>query len=229
MKQIESLKMLNKKKSRYAGKTTNILFVLILLILLSESFAQTVYEVTPGTKGNEIVLTVANVSEENSAQNVSIVLTKKSSSLTFSKETETIEMIDTKAEAEAKFTFDVERKAPITQKDTIEFMITSSDGIMMMKSFIFSYTGPKEFKLEQNYPNPFNPATSIQYQVSSISTVSLKVYDILGREVATLVNEEQQPGYYEVQFNGSSLASGLYIYRLQAGSFVSVKKMMMVK
>ena len=231
MKQIESLKMLNKKKSRYSEKTNNILFVLILflLLLLSESFAQTIYELTPGTKGNEISLTVANVSETNPATNVEVILSKKSSSLTFSKETETIEMIDAKAEAEAKFTFDINRNIPINHKDTIEFMITSPDGIMMTKQFNFSYTFPKEYKLEQNYPNPFNPTTSIQYQVSSISSVSLKVYDILGSEVATLVNEEQQPGYYEVQFNGNSLASGLYIYRLNAGSYVSVKKMLMVK
>jgi type 1 fimbria pilin len=205
----------------------------IIIMLFGTMMAQNIYEVTPGTKRNEITLTVANVSEENSAQNVSIVLTKKSSSLTFNKETETIESIEAKAEAEAKFTFDVERKAPITHKDTIEFMITSPDGIMMTKSFIFSYTGPKEFKLEQNYPNPFNPATVISYQLPVIGNVSLKVYDILGSEVATLVNEEQQPGYYEVQFNGNSLASGLYIYRLSAnsgaGNYISTKKMMMIK
>ena len=201
----------------------------IIIMLFGTMMAQNIYEVTPGTKRNEIVLTVANVSEENSAQNVSVVLTRKSPTLSFSKETETIEMIDAKAEAEAKFTFDINRNAPINHKDTIEFMITSSDGIMMMKQFIFSYTGPKEFKLEQNYPNPFNPATVISYQLPVIGNVSLKVYDILGSEVATLVNEEQQPGYYEVQFNGSSLASGMYVYRLIANNYVSVKKMLMVK
>jgi hypothetical protein len=210
-------------------KLIKILLVLFFLLLICKSFAQNTYEVTPGTKGNEIKLTVANVSEENSAQNVSVVLTRKSSALSFNKETETIEIIEAKAEAEAMFTFDVERTVSINRKDTVEFMIFDASGIMMMKQFIFSYTVPKEFKLEQNYPNPFNPTTRIQYQVSSISSVTLKVYDILGSEVATLVNEEQQPGYYEVQFNGSSLASGMYIYRLSAGDFVSVKKMVMVK
>jgi hypothetical protein len=218
--------------------TIKFLLVLFLLLLLSVSvIAQNIYEVTPGTKGNEIKLTVANVSEENSAQNVSVVLTRKSSALNFSKETETIELLDAKAEAEALFTFDVERNASINKKDTIEFMIFDASGIwnirhfdgMMMKQFIFSYTVPKEFKLEQNYPNPFNPTTRIQYQVSSISSVTLKVYDILGSEVVTLVNEQQQPGYYEVQFNAANLASGMYVYRLQAGDFVSVKKMLMIK
>jgi hypothetical protein len=211
-------------------------FLLFILLLLSASYAQTVYELTPGTKGNEIKLTVANVSETNPANYVSVVLTKKSTSLSFNKEEETIETLEAKAEAEAKFTFDVNRNAPVNlpdgkagKRDTIEFMIFDASGIMMTKQFIFSYTGPKEFKLEQNFPNPFNPTTRIQYQVSSISSVSLKVYDILGSEVATLVKEEQQPGYYEVQFNAANFASGMYIYRFTAGSYVSVKKMLMIK
>jgi len=200
-----------------------------LLLLCYSVFAQTIYEVQPGTKGNEIKLTVANVSEETSAQNVSVVLTKKSSALSFNKEEETIELIESKAEAEALFTFDVERNASINKKDTIEFMITDGSGIMMTKSFIFSYTVPKEFKLEQNYPNPFNPSTTIQYQLPEESKVTLKVYDILGGEVATLVNEEQDAGYKEVKFNATNCASGMYVYRLSAGNFISTKKMMLLK
>lgn len=179
--------------------------------------------------GKEIKLTVANVSEENSAQNVSVVLTRKSPALSFNKETETIEMIEAKAEAETKFTFEVERNVSINKKDTIEFMITDGSGIMMTKQFIFNYTGPKEFKLEQNYPNPFNPKTVIGYQLPVSGNVSLKVYDILGSEVVTLVEGEQQPGYYEIQFNATNLASGMYVYRLQAGDYVSVKKNTLLK
>ena len=108
-------------------------------------------------------------------------------------------------------------------------MITDRNGLMMMKTFIFNYTGPKEFKLEQNFPNPFNPTTTIQYQLPAEARVTLKVYDILGSEVATLVNEVQEAGYKEVQFNGSNYASGMYIYRLTSGNFSSIKKMMLVK
>ncbi|MFN3427377.1 MAG: T9SS type A sorting domain-containing protein, partial [Candidatus Thermochlorobacter sp.] len=87
-----------------------------------------------------------------------------------------------------------------------------------------------EYKLEQNYPNPFNPATNIKYSIRSAGLVSLKVYDLLGREVATLVNQVQQPGEYQVTFNASNLtASGMYIYRLQAGNFTRTMKMMVVK
>ena len=201
----------------------------IIILLFEITIAQTIYEVQPGTKGNEIKLTVANVSEENPATNVNIVLTRKSSALSFNKETETIEMIEAKAEAEALFTFDINRNATVNKKDTIDFIITDANGLMMSKSFIFSYTGPKEFKLEQNFPNPFNPTTKIQYQLPQDSRVTLKVYDILGSEVATLVNEEQEAGYKEVQFNGNNIASGMYVYRLQAGDFISTKKMMLLK
>jgi len=205
-------------------------FLLIILLFISQSVkAQTVYEVTPGTKGNEIKLMVANVSDENTAENVNVVLTKKSSSLVFSKEEVTLELLEAKAEAKASFTFNVDRDAPINKKDTIDFMITSSDGILMTKQFIFSYTGPKEFKLDQNFPNPFNPTTKIQYQIPQDAIVTLKVYDILGSEVATLVNEEQEAGYKEVQFNGVNFASGTYVYRLQAGDYVAIKKMLMLK
>ncbi|MFQ3597325.1 MAG: T9SS type A sorting domain-containing protein [Chloroherpetonaceae bacterium] len=96
---------------------------------------------------------------------------------------------------------------------------------------------PKTFVLEQNYPNPFNPTTIINYQLPTASTVSLKVYDVLGKEVATLVNGRQAAGSYNFNFNASTLASGVYFYRLQASAtngasgsnFVETKKMMLVK
>ncbi len=88
---------------------------------------------------------------------------------------------------------------------------------------------PKQFTLSQNYPNPFNPTTVISYQLPTASTVSLKIYDVLGKEVATLVNGRQEAGTYNFNFNASNLASGIYFYRFQAGNFVQVRKMMLVK
>ena len=94
-----------------------------------------------------------------------------------------------------------------------------------------------EFKLNQNYPNPFNPNTKIKYTIPSVTLrqaqsdilVTLKVYDILGREVATLVNEEKPAGEYEVEFDGSNLPSGIYFYQIRAGSFAETKKMVLLK
>jgi hypothetical protein len=88
---------------------------------------------------------------------------------------------------------------------------------------------PIEFALKQNYPNPFNPTTNIVYSLAESADVKLVVYDILGRRVATLVNELQTEGIHTINFNASNLASGTYIYRIEAGSFVSVKKMILVK
>jgi hypothetical protein len=89
----------------------------------------------------------------------------------------------------------------------------------------------KEFNLHQNYPNPFNPSTIIQYSVSSRQFVTLKVYDVLGNEVATLVNEEKAAGLYNVQFtmNNVQLSSGIYFYQLKAGSYIDTKKMICLK
>ncbi|HQF44129.1 MAG TPA: T9SS type A sorting domain-containing protein, partial [Ignavibacteriaceae bacterium] len=85
------------------------------------------------------------------------------------------------------------------------------------------------FNLEQNYPNPFNPSTTIKYSVAERSNVNIKVYDMLGKEVASLVNTVKEAGSYEVNFNASNLASGMYVYTITAGNFTSSKKMMLMK
>jgi hypothetical protein len=88
---------------------------------------------------------------------------------------------------------------------------------------------PSSFTLYQNYPNPFNPTTRIKYQVASAEKVNLIVYDILGREIATLVNETKPVGNHEVEFDASKLPSGIFFYRLQSGDFTQTKKMMVIK
>jgi Secretion system C-terminal sorting domain len=88
---------------------------------------------------------------------------------------------------------------------------------------------PLEFSLQQNYPNPFNPATVLRYALPVQTHVSLTVYNAIGQNVATLVNGELAAGEHEARFDGTGFASGLYFYRLQAGSFVATKKMMLVK
>ena len=88
---------------------------------------------------------------------------------------------------------------------------------------------PDVFYLGQNYPNPFNPTTNIQYSIPQEGMVSLKVYDLLGKEVATLVNEPQQAGTFDVSFDGSNLASGVYYYMLTSGDLKATKKLMLTK
>ncbi len=88
---------------------------------------------------------------------------------------------------------------------------------------------PERFALEQNYPNPFNPATVIKYQLPKASNVKIRVFDLLGQEVAKLIDGNIEAGYHQVEFNGSDLASGLYLYKIEADGFTDVKKMMLVK
>jgi hypothetical protein len=88
---------------------------------------------------------------------------------------------------------------------------------------------PVQYKLEQNYPNPFNPVTTIKYAVAERSRVIIKVYNIAGEEIVTLVNEEKDRGWYEVKFRAEEISSGIYLCRMQAGNYVSIKKMMLLK
>ena len=88
---------------------------------------------------------------------------------------------------------------------------------------------PKEFALQQNYPNPFNPSTSIKFDIPVLSNAKLAIYDITGRELAVLVNQELQPGSYEYKWNASQFASGIYFYRIKAGSFIHTKRMVLIK
>ncbi|MBK7632567.1 MAG: T9SS type A sorting domain-containing protein [Ignavibacteriales bacterium] len=127
-------------------------------------------------------------------------------------------------------------------EDTLRFVFTFMDGNVYSFSKTIPISGeghpsavedeevlPKEFSLSQNYPNPFNPSTSIQYSIGSRQFVSLKIYDVIGNEVATLVNEYRNSGSYDTEFNADKLSSGVYYYQLRAGSFVQTKKMILMK
>jgi hypothetical protein len=97
-------------------------------------------------------------------------------------------------------------------------------GISLISSEI-----PTENKLYNNYPNPFNPSSNIKYQIIKNANTVLRVYDILGKEVITLVNEKQSPGIYGVTFDGSNLPNGIYFYSIHSGDFTDTKRMVLIK
>jgi hypothetical protein len=105
-----------------------------------------------------------------------------------------------------------------------DFSFTNTTDVEKEKSIL-----PNNLELLQNYPNPFNPTTMISYQLSAKGYTTLKVYDEIGREVATLVNEAKEAGYYSVTFDGSKLSSGIYLAKLQSGDKVQIKKMSLIK
>ena len=90
-------------------------------------------------------------------------------------------------------------------------------------------TVPSRFALQQNYPNPFNPATTISFTLPSRSYVSLKVFDLIGREIATIFSEEMSAGTYSKRWDAEKISSGIYFYRLQAGTFTETKKLVLLK
>ena len=103
---------------------------------------------------------------------------------------------------------------PTSNIDSVNFnMMPLFVGLKQISSSV-----PNEYKLYQNYPNPFNPMTNIKYQISKAGFVILKIYDILGRQISTLINEKQTPGSYNVTFDATSLSSGVYFYKLQTGN-----------
>ena len=125
--------------------------------------------------------------------------------------------------------------------DTISAIVVSgSDTVIIFEKAVLAYIMPVKvsneeidgvdrYFLYQNFPQPFNPTTTIKYQIANIRFVKLKVYDVLGNEIATLVEAEKSAGNYEVEFDGTGLPSGIYFYKLQAGNFVETKKMLLLK
>jgi len=115
----------------------------------------------------------------------------------------------------------------------VDGFAVGEDGIILKRDEISSVKQDETFitnyNLSQNYPNPFNPSTTIKYKIPEITFVTIKVYDVLGNEVATLVNEEKPAGSYEVEFIGTDLPSGIYFYKLHTASFVETKKMVLLK
>ena len=191
--------------------------LIILILFVSQILAQTIYEIPFAAKGNEIELSVYNDSE-NDLGNVQISAIDFPNGINFvSIETE-INSLNPKSEEIVSFTFDVDNEAAVMEESVLKFAITSN-AQNWSKEIKIVILPTEKFELNQNYPNPFNPTTTISYaiparNIRSTSEVLLFIYDILGRQVSKLVDDNQRPGFYKVEWNASNLSSGMYIYQL---------------
>jgi hypothetical protein len=210
--------------------------IIALLTITSLSVAQKAYDIPFASKGNTIELAIAN-SSSLTVEGVKVEVTSIPEGIKFTEKTVTLPTLKTKEELTASFIFSVEKTVKVNKQDTLRFTITDKTGQKWTKEIKISITPPTTYELLQNYPNPFNPTTTIEYQLPGVGTrytVSLKVYDVIGREVANLVNEQQEPGYYQKTFDARRYASGMYIYRLvatdeQNNQHVFQKKMILLR
>jgi hypothetical protein len=209
-------------------------YILIFVLCANIAIAQTdsSYSIPFASKGNTIDLTVANTSKI-ATQGVSVTVSNAPSWVKFDSTRQTIKSLAASSEQSASFSFAVDKSAPVGKSQALTFSITAN-GQTWTKSIAIKITAPQTFTLYQNFPNPFNPTTVISYELSKDSRVHLKIYDMLGREVMMLADEQQVAGFYQKTFNASRFASGVYIYRLiatddQKKQHVFQKKMVMLK
>ena len=191
------------------------------------------YEIPFASSGNVIELSVSNTSIM-SAKQVKVELTNAPEWLKFNTKQVTLQTIKAKEEQAATFNFSVDKMAEVNKEQTLNFSIADLSGQKWSKDIKFKVAPPANYELFQNYPNPFNPTSKIEYQLPANCDITLKVYDLLGREVASLVDERQETGYHQSTFDASRLASGTYIYRIialddQNNRHVFQKKMIVLK
>jgi len=181
------------------------IIILAVIVLSSSLFAQSIYEIPFASKGNIIELEIGNDTRTN-IENILIKLEEFPEWVNFNIK----DVVLANNRETAKFVFDITEDAKQDEASSLQFTLTKNGQLLGEKRIQIKVLPPKEYKLFQNYPNPFNPSTIIRYSIPQNEkdvTVKLIIFDILGREVRTLVNQKQQPGNYKVEFNATNLSS----------------------
>ncbi len=183
----------------------------ILICISAQGFSQ--HFIPFASAGNRIELSVANESMM-SANDVTVEVSVAPRWLQFSSLKSQISQLEPSATQTASFTFLIDKTAPVNKPEQITFTISNPNGEKWTKTLSLQVSPPEQFELFQNYPNPFNPSTKISYQLPMNSYVTLKVYDAIGREVATLDEGVREAGYHQKEWNAVNVSSGFYVYQL---------------
>jgi hypothetical protein len=215
------------------NKPTAALIFLLLIAVMQCGVAQTAYQLPFASTGNTVELTVANTA---TTPLTGVIVNAKEIPpwLKFTATEQRISLLKAQQEVAATFTFSVDKTAPVQKNQTLKFVITAPSGEQWTKEITVAVAAPNKFEVFQNYPNPFNPTTAISYQLTANSSVSLKVYNLLGQEVASLVDGDRLPGYHQETWDATRCASGVYVYQLIATDDkgqkqVARKRMMILK
>jgi len=180
-------------------------------------FAQQTYDLPFASKDNSIELTVVNKSNEE-AKEITVKAVNLPKWIIMDNAEEIIQSIKAREEAAAVFAFSINKEAPVNEQTSLNFLIKNKNGEQWNKEILVEVNPPDKYEMFQNYPNPFNPATTIGYQLPVKSNIKLKIYDMLGKEMVTLVNKTEEAGFHKVEWNAQTYASGIYIYQLSAKS-----------
>ncbi len=218
--------------------------VVLLMLVAGNGFAQSsktpsgngtghTWQVPFASTDNTISLSVQNNSGIE-AKSVSVTFNNLPTWLKFKSNTVLLKSIPANGSSDAKFAFSVERKAPVGRHTTLTATICSTDGQTWTKEITVSVGAPTDYKLYNNFPNPFNPSTKIAFELPKGSHVSLIIYDVLGRKVAEIANQNYPAGYNETTWNGlnrngEQVSSGVYFYRITADRWSAAKRMLMLK
>jgi hypothetical protein len=188
-------------------------FMTLFFSLFIFNFALSQHQLPFASKDNTIELSVRNASTV-AVSNVRVEAGDLPAWLRFTSITQAIAQLKGKGETTASFSFSVDKFAPVNKPQTIKFTITSSTGEKWTKELTVAVNPPDHFELFQNYPNPFNPSTTISYLLPRDTRIILKIYNSIGQEVTTLVNDDRSAGYHQEVWSASGVASGMYIYQL---------------
>ncbi len=205
--------------------------IIAVILLVGMTNAQEAYNIPFASKDNTFELTIANASSITAAQ-VSVEANGAPSWVKFGQKAVIIDQLKAREEKCATFSFGVDKLAPVNKPQSLSFVVKSKTRESWTKEIKIQVSPPDKFELFQNYPNPFNPTTTICYQLTRDSKVSLKIYNLLAQEVVTLVDGEKQAGYHQERFDATRFSSGMYIYRIvyvnELGKQSSDRKTMMV-
>jgi hypothetical protein len=228
-------KMTNRSKSKYL---LGFIIIPSLAVALSSNHndgakPSQVHKIPFGSSGNSIELSIVNGSPMIS-NNINVNAGEIPSWMHFKTSEQIIPTIKPQATEIVTFIFAVDKSAPVNKEQLVTFNISTPLGETWTKELTLSITPPEQFELFQNYPNPFNPATTISYQLPKDAKVRLKIYNMLGQEIATLVDENRSSGYHEEVWNPTGVASGIFVYELsfidqQNHRVLARKKMMQLK
>ena len=210
-------------------KITGIMFLTVITISSQTNPKKlTVYEIPFASKGNTIELELVN-NDGIQTKDMSVKAIDKPEWVEFKNTSILINKNNL-----VEFEFDIIKEAPVGEGTSLKFLVGNENETFGEKEIRIAVAAPVNYELYQNYPNPFNPATTISYQLPKVSKINLKIYDILGSEVETLIDKEQYPGFYKLDWNAGRYSSGMYIYQLIAennngGKNIFRKKMLLIK